>query len=703
MTEKHKKIINRRDFLKLVGLGTAGTLAACTTPATAPAPEVITQKIEVTRIVEGKTVVEQIVITATPAPTTPPVPTATLAPTAAPPAVQVLGFNRAETVFAQQLTGTNNTPSNFNFWAGWRQQDRGMQQVMNESLWVDDFESGQIINALATEPPTYSDDFKTMTIKIRDGVMWSDGTALTAEDLAFTVEFIKVTPAASYNASVARQVESAKASDKTTCVITLKDPNPRFHYENFSDLWGSLWVMPKHVFEQFMKGDGTVDTEAFFAFEYNPPLSSGPYVLKSFDPAGKWTAWEKRADWEKTPTGMIFGEPKPKNVVFVDYGDFTARVISLTRHEVDMVDLDLPGIRAAIRAEPTARGYYEKQDFPYIQSNRHPGVGGVVFNTLKDPFNNPDFRWALILAIDPISYMQTAYDGCAAMNPFPIVMAAAQMQKPYIEPLVEWLQDFTIDVGGGEQVKVWDPTAPTRLVEDANKRGFAFPTDAATIRDSFGYGSWQYNPEAAAKLLKKAGLTQGADNKWSYKGQPFTLTVLTDSGIGRWPYQNALAAQVEWARFGIDARFEVTKDPLRISMGQYDVCGTQTHGSNYLENPDLFRTFTAFDSAYQEKDLTKRTFGHPSRWANPRVDEILAEIRITNPIDQEKLQPLGLEMLKIYLTEMPGISATTSLDPYAVSTYYWTGWPSAENHFTVPYHHYPNFKYLLTFLTPSGK
>ena len=71
-----------------------------------------------------------------------------------------------------------------------------MQQVMNEPLWVDDFEAGKIIDALAAEPPTYSADFKTLTIKLRQGMMWSDGQEITADDLAFTVEFIKVTPAA---------------------------------------------------------------------------------------------------------------------------------------------------------------------------------------------------------------------------------------------------------------------------------------------------------------------------------------------------------------------------------------------------------------------------------------------------------------------------------------------------------------------------
>ena len=82
---------------------------------------------------------------------------------------------------------------------------------------------------------------------------------------------------------------------------------------------------------------------------------------------------------------------------------------------------------------------------------------------------------------------------------------------------------------------------------------------------------------------------------------------------------------------------------------------------------------------------------------------MLNKIQVTDPTDQATLQPIGLEMLQTWIKELPGISATTSLDPYAVSSYYWTGWPSAENHFTVPYHHYPNFKYLLTFLKPSGK
>ena len=85
-----KKTLSRRDFVRLTTLGTAGILAACVSPA----PQVIKQQVEVTRIVE---------VAGTPA------------PAAAPAAVMTMGFPRGQTVFAQQLTGRNATPTNFNY------------------------------------------------------------------------------------------------------------------------------------------------------------------------------------------------------------------------------------------------------------------------------------------------------------------------------------------------------------------------------------------------------------------------------------------------------------------------------------------------------------------------------------------------------------------------------------------------------------
>jgi hypothetical protein len=92
-------------LLTLSLLVVSSLVAACA----APAPEVITEQVEVTRVVEGETVtvIEEVVVTATPAP---------VVKEAAP---AVLGtFPRSETLIVRQLTGRVGTPDNFNHWVG---------------------------------------------------------------------------------------------------------------------------------------------------------------------------------------------------------------------------------------------------------------------------------------------------------------------------------------------------------------------------------------------------------------------------------------------------------------------------------------------------------------------------------------------------------------------------------------------------------
>ena len=285
--------------------------------------------------------------------------------------------------------------------------------------------------------------------------------------------------------------------------------------------------MPEHVFEQFVV-DGEVAVEDFLAFEYNPPLSSGPYTLHSYDPAGFWTAWEKREDWDRTATGMQFGEPVPQYVVFVDYGDFTARVIAMTRHEVDMVDLNLPAIRAVTGADEYARGYFAETEFPWLQSNRHPGVGGVVFNTLKPPFDNPEVRWALNWPLTPISYMHDRLRRRSRPEP-----AAHRGECAADERTVHRTADgsgwrtLSLTWAAGRPSSRGTPPRRAGSLKSAWARGFEFPDDDELIQTYFGYGAWAYAPDVATKLLEKNGFSQDGDGKWLLPdGTPWKFTRL---------------------------------------------------------------------------------------------------------------------------------------------------------------------------------
>ena len=79
-------------------------------------------------------------------------------------------FPRNETLIARILTGRVGTPDNFNVWSGWRNQDRGIQNLADEPLWTVDYASGEIINGLASGDPTYNADFTSLTIPLREGV-----------------------------------------------------------------------------------------------------------------------------------------------------------------------------------------------------------------------------------------------------------------------------------------------------------------------------------------------------------------------------------------------------------------------------------------------------------------------------------------------------------------------------------------------------
>ena len=48
-----------------------------------------------------------------------------------------------------------------------------------------------------------------------------------------------------------------------------------------------------------------------------PVVGTGAYKLHSYDDAGFWTVWEKRDDWDKSPTGILYGEPAPQYIVYI--------------------------------------------------------------------------------------------------------------------------------------------------------------------------------------------------------------------------------------------------------------------------------------------------------------------------------------------------------------------------------------------------
>ena len=218
---------------------------------------------------------------------------------------QIGELPRNETVIIEVPPGISTNPDCFNVWVACGGDDSiGIHTNMMDTFWFIDPNAGLdgvIHNSLATGPPEYNEDFTEMIVHLREGVYWSDGVEFTADDVVYTVELQRDTPGMDWHGAFVTQVDTVEALDDHTVKFTLLQPNSRFQTV-FTVRWNAGWILPKHIFE-------TVEDP--LAFEFNPPVGLGAYVLHSYDPNGTWFTFERREDWERTAVGQDLGMPAP--------------------------------------------------------------------------------------------------------------------------------------------------------------------------------------------------------------------------------------------------------------------------------------------------------------------------------------------------------------------------------------------------------
>ena len=133
-------------------------------------------------------------------------------------------------------------------------------------------------NALAAEIPTVANggvsaDLTTVTWKLKQNVKWSDGSAFTADDVAFTFSLMADPKTAVSTSDAAEGVKSVVAKDANTVVVTYNAPTPNFYQ------WGvgtCCYILQKKQFEAF-QGEKLKDAPGNLK-----PIGTGPYAVDTF-------------------------------------------------------------------------------------------------------------------------------------------------------------------------------------------------------------------------------------------------------------------------------------------------------------------------------------------------------------------------------------------------------------------------------------
>jgi peptide/nickel transport system substrate-binding protein len=137
---------------------------------------------------------------------------------------------------------------------------------------------GSLFPFLATEVPTIengqlAEDLTGVTFTLKEGVVWSDGEPFTADDVAFTWQWIMNPENVSINAAVWEPIENVEVVDPLTVAVTFAGPNANWFEPFTGEIFGCIY--PKHILE--------AGVEAHTEF-VNNPIGTGPFVVTSFAP-----------------------------------------------------------------------------------------------------------------------------------------------------------------------------------------------------------------------------------------------------------------------------------------------------------------------------------------------------------------------------------------------------------------------------------
>jgi len=311
-------------------------------------------------------------------------------------------------------------------------------------------DEGEIEGVLAESFET-SDDGLTITLGLREGVQFQDGTPFDAEAVVFNLERITDPDLTVPQGAAFAAFQSVTAVDDSTVEITLSQPSPGFVSALSATVAGMI-------------SPASVEAEGNTYQEYSHPIGTGPYVFGEYT-AGESVTVTKYADyWGE--------EPYYQTVVFRVVPEAATRESLLLAGQVDMIILPPVSDIESLQGNDDVEVLLAESDRTiYIALDNN------------DPLlSNPQVRQALNYAVDKQTIIDSVLFG-----------AAEELDAPMAPSLFGYCETGTYD---------YDPDRARQMLADAGAEGASLDL----LTPSGRYVQDAQASEAIAGYLREVGL-----------------------------------------------------------------------------------------------------------------------------------------------------------------------------------------------------
>ena len=321
--------------------------------------------------------------------------------------------------------GDTSEPSSLNPMAGYLATDFyfwNWEYHLPITFAIDDLSA---VPDLVTNVQT-SENGMTFTYTIRDGLTWSDGQPLTAEDFAFTMNMYKSNHAylpQNYLTLIdgdVRVVDDQTVEFDTTEPTSLYSGKVPYMYD---------YTLPKHVFE---------DVDKPKQFDNVPSVTSGPFMVTEYE-TGQFVRMVRNPEW----TGP---EPAMDEVIYRIFKSEDAEAEALKAGEIDFGYFDSANVYNSLKNQPniathdgtipsfdeiglnTGSAFQEPQGAFEPHGDGHPAL------------QDPDVRVAMRMAVNSqelVDKVLLGY-GSAGTSIIPPVSVAGARWEPTGDEVIPW-------------------------------------------------------------------------------------------------------------------------------------------------------------------------------------------------------------------------------------------------------------------------
>ncbi len=345
----------------------------------------------------------------------------------------------------------------------------------------------ELVPGLATEVPTIdngliSEDGLTFTFPIREGVVFHDGTELTAEDVKYSWDRAMTMDLPDGNAGLLSDiVAETTVVDDLTFEVTLQQPSAAFINAVVTSSVASI------VSQDAVEANGGVAAGEVNEFLTANPVGSSAYQLD---------AWNRGENFQLGVFEDYWGTPANIDVRIDIAPDTDTRILGLRAGEYDMMEIDpslVPDLEGAEVVEIYQGGFLLEPIHIGFNTRFEEGSLPPEDTITPEFFQDPRIRRAFNLTFDYQGFIDGALGGLGGGVPhyFPQGMLGYSEDYPVYEQNLEEAQALFEEAG------VWDEGFTVSVIAE---EGNLFEVASLVLQDSMA----ALNPAFEIRVLAQA-------------------------------------------------------------------------------------------------------------------------------------------------------------------------------------------------------